>query len=98
MVERLQHAGAETAVVVHTDGDSDGLEPAVIMALEDAGHQVSDRVFAEVWRHVGDADLLVAIAFASPVAGGSRAVALFRKQAGTLLVVARLVGDGHEPE
>jgi hypothetical protein len=94
VVEGVEHALAQTALVVHAERDRDGLEARLVVALEDAAHQVADRMLAQVGRHIGQADLLVAIAFARPQWRlGGKAV---REHLRAQLVGRRIVAEGHQ--
>ena len=49
------------APVVRVQGDRDGLEPRLVVLLEETGRQVPDRVLAQVGRDVGQADPVVGV-------------------------------------
>ena len=98
VVEGVEHALAQAAVVVDADRDGDGLEARLVVALEDAGHQVAHRVLAQVGRHVGDADAVVLVALARPQRRVAHRVAARGEDLGALVVHGGGVGDRHHAQ
>src|SRR4030095_10335965 len=65
------HPLADVAVACGTEGEANRLEPALVVVLEYARDEKRDGMRAEIGGEIGDADLVVGIAFALPQARGA---------------------------